>query len=186
MRCPVSNVPGYDELTLEQRPAHTDEGLPAAFDTNRRSSALIAPGARSITIREKKTRTLLRESFREVWQMPAGTDLALERAAFAVGCRKEDVPEDVRGSLQTLTAWVFAMRGLSGSTEHFKELGDRLDPKPKRIEIEGALGMRKMGAGGGLNPDEAAAADSYYATLAGEIVDAEFTKDDSGDLDFLK
>ena len=181
----IPPVPTYDELTLEKRSPHTSEGIPAEFDPNRDGNARVRAGAGSITIRQKRERTLLRDSFREVWQMPGGTELAIERAAFAVSCRPDQIPEAAKASLQTLTAWVFAMRGLMGSTEHFKEIGDRVDPKPKRIEIEGAIGLRRIGAGGSADPNEAQAANDYYATLANEVVDAEYTVNDD-EMDFLK
>jgi hypothetical protein len=180
----IPSVPTYDALTLQELPRHTDDGLPIEFDPNRRGSGALAPGHTLNLTRRKRERTLLRDSFREVWQTTGGTELALERAAFAVGCRPEQIPEEAKATLQTLTAWVFAMRGLMGSTEHFKEIGDRVDPKPKRIEIEGAIGLRRIGAGSSADPNEAQAANDYYATLANEVVDAEYTVNDDA-MDFL-
>lgn len=177
MGCLMKTPPTFDELTPEARAPYTDDVLPATVVDP-------TPKANSAAARRKHERTRLRESFREAWQTSGGTQLALERAAFAVRCEPEQIPVEARESLQSLTAWVFAMRGLMGSTQHFKEIGDRVDPKPKRIEIEGAIGVRRITAGGSRDPEEANAANAYYAFLAGGVVDAEFANDD--EMDFLK
>jgi hypothetical protein len=181
-------LPSYEELTRGERDKSFPEGIPLVFDRNKvadaHGRAVMRPGHQQTqtmpaTVPKKKR---LRDQLQTAWAGPGDAERALQLAAYAVGGSVEDIPEEARESLASLTAWVFAMRAVGGSVEHFREIGDRIDPKPKRIEIEGVVGARSRG-GSGTNPDEVAAANAYYATLGGEVIDADFTQDDLSFLD---
>lgn len=183
--------PSYEDIAPREECAKLpdEKRLPAAFLPNRvyepgKSRAVMKPGyndtRRGVQLTGRRQR--LRDQLAKAWASPGNQDRALELAAYAVGGSIDDIPMEARESLATLTAWVFAMRAVGGSVEHFREIGDRIDPKPKRIEIEGAVGARR--GGGSSNPDEAAEADEYYRLVSGAVVDAEFTKDED-DLSFL-
>lgn len=183
-------LPPYKELA--PRPARDklpeEARVPAVFLRNmdyepgKRSTNKVGHNGseRGVDSRIQK-RNRLRDQLSVAWSGRGDQDRALQLAAYAVGGSIEDIPQEARESLATLTAWVFAMRAVGGSVEHFREIGDRVDPKPKRIEIEGAIGARRGGSSS--NPDEAAEADEYYRLVSGAIIDAEFTKED--DLSFL-
>jgi len=182
--------PSYERLTRPQRREKKPyESLPAIFDPDKQ---IMPDGNPRFAPRHKlnekhNTRPAKRQRLRDqlavAWGSKSG-QRALELAAHAVGGDVQDIPEYARESLATLTAWVFTMRAVSGSVEHFREIGDRIDPKPKRIEIEGVNGARR--GGGGADPETTAAAEDYYAALSGAVViDASYTKEDEDDLSFL-
>ena len=182
-------MPAYAKLTGGERVDPEVEPIPAVFDRNLvaqpNGKYLMKPGH---TLNQrypnaapvKKQR--LRDQLAVAWAGSGDAERALQLAAFAVGGDVTDIPEHAKESLATLTAWVFAMRAVGGSVEHFREIGDRIDPKPKRIEIEGVTGARR--GGGGSDPAAAEAASDYYAALSGAVVDVTFTKEED-DLSFL-
>ena len=143
--------PSYERLTRPQRREKKPyESLPAIFDPDKQ---IMPDGNPRFAPRHKlnekhNTRPAKRQRLRDqlavAWGSKSG-QRALELAAHAVGGDVQDIPEYARESLATLTAWVFTMRAVSGSVEHFREIGDRIDPKPKRIEIEGVNGARRGG-----------------------------------------
>jgi len=186
-------MPTYDELTKPKRPMRGDAPdetcFPAVFDRNVVMTPLgPKPKVGNQGMKRDSTPVLvkrerLRDQLQKAYNGSGDHERALQLAAFAVGGDVTDIPEEAKESLATLTAWVFAMRAVGGSVEHFREIGDRVDPKPKRIEIEGVVGARTRG-GSGSNPDEVAEANAYYATLGGAVIDASYTKEDD-DLSFL-
>lgn len=191
----TSKAPSYEKLTNTGRKTlPDDQKFPAIFDRNVELSPTGQPlfknghqlPQRADVGRPKKVR--LRDQLQLAWERSADGAGALKIAAYAVGVDIVDIPDDAKVSMMALTAWVFSMRGLQGSVEHFREIGDRVDPKPKRLEIEGVNGARRGGVGS--NPDEVAAADDYYATISGravaaEVIDAEFSSSDDEDMSFL-
>lgn len=183
-------MPDYAKLTDGKRAESTAESFPAVFNRDLVPGEYGRPFFRpGHTMNQrypnaapvKKQR--LRDQLAVAWASAGDADRALQLAAFAVGGDVTDIPEHAKESLATLTAWVFAMRAVGGSVEHFREIGDRIDPKPKRIEIEGVTGARR--GGGGSDPAAAEAASDYYAALSGAVVDVTFTKEDEDDLSFL-
>jgi len=183
-------MPSYDKVTApEKTKPHGVESIPAVFDRNliplENGKYLLRPGHQNkmkYPPTPKKQR--LRDQLAVAWAGRGDQDRALQLAAFAIGGEITDIPEYAKESLATLTAFVFAMRAVGGSVEHFREIGDRIDPKPKRIEIEGVTGARR--GGGGNDPESAAAASDYYAALSGAVIDVSYTKEEDGDdLSFL-
>jgi len=149
------------------------QGLPAAFCGDRGPNGQFVPGHSTRGVARK--RKTLREVMSEAWQRPGDTEAAVRVAAYAAGCKEDEVPEDAKVSVESLVAWVFSMRSLGGSVEHFREIGDRVDPKPQRIQLDATLTAKRAPITGSMNPGEAEAALDYYNQLsadsAGSIID---------------
>jgi hypothetical protein len=156
-------------------------GMAAGMDENREENGALVPGHGMKAAARAKKRGL-RDVLEEVWKMNAeGHEVALRLAALAVGLTPEEVdkiPVSVTRDVQKLTAWVFAMLAAGGSVEHFKEFGDRLDPKPTRIKVDGTLTHRRAPVASSSDPREVAGAEDYYRKLHETAVDAEIVEED--------
>jgi len=90
------------------------------------------------------------------------------RTAAAIGCacRTSDVPEfEVLGEL---VVWVKEMRALMGHDADFKEIGDRLDPKPNKVDMTIGPPKRAAVPDGAPGDAEREAAESFYDSLASD------------------
>jgi hypothetical protein len=75
-----------------------------------------------------------------------------------------DIPEFEEN--QQLQIWVFHVYAIHGSTEHAKELLDRISPKPSRVSIDATVLPRPPMGAAGDGSDEAARA--FYKRLEGD------------------
>ncbi len=114
------------------------------------------------------------DSIREQWSEVPG-ELEIEMAAQGLGIDKDQVP--AFETTYELQIWVFRMKGLKGSENHFRELGDRAAPKPSRLAGLGRNPNSRSVAGSGGATDEEA--DKWFADLEGT------TGEDDEDADLL-
>ncbi len=110
----------------------------------------------------------LTKRFRGLLEDPPTPDLC-EAAADVLGLTNPDEIAALCVRFPTfgdLLAHVCARRALHGSVEFLRELGDRVDPKPRRIEVSGPGGGPVRGAiSGAQNEDEREAAGDYFESL---------------------
>ncbi len=107
------------------------------------------------------------DSIREQWNEPP-TELENKMAAEGLGIDPAEVP--VFETVYELQVWVFRMKGLKGSENHFRELGDRAAPKPSRLAgLNRNPNSRAVAGSGGATDQEA---DLWFANLDGEKTDA--------------
>ena len=76
----------------------------------------------------------------------------------------DDIPQFDEN--QKLQIWVFHIYAIHGSTEHAKELLDRIAPKPSRVSIDATVHPRPPMAATGDGSDEAA--EAFYSRLEGD------------------
>ncbi len=163
-------------------------GMAAGMDENREENGALVAGhhahkSQLLNAKRDKKRGL-RQVLEEVWAMEPGSDEhgpALRLACIAVGLSPQEmhlIPESVTRDVRKLTAWVFAMLAAGGSVEHFKEFGDRIDPKPTRVKIDGTLTHRRAPVSASTDPQEAAQLENYYRKLHETAVDAEVVEED--------
>lgn len=100
----------------------------------------------------------LEELIRGQWDKePTSADY--HAAAQGAGVEPDQVP--ICESVAELQLFVFRMRALHGSHEHFRELGDRAAPKPSRMrELKGEGGSTRGPTRGKLSE-----ADRWFANL---------------------
>lgn len=146
-------------------------GLPAGLDSNRSPSGRFVKGhgVRSGGPRKRKS---LKEALLEAQEADATGDLARRLAARAVGDTVENVP--YFETVQELQAWVRTMRSLAGCIEDFREIGDRIDPKPQKITLDATLTAKRAPIpAAGTAPAEAIEAERYYQSLAANATEDE-------------
>src|SRR5690606_26012952 len=81
-------------------------------------------------------------------------------------------------TVQELQAWVRTMRSLAGCIEDFREIGDRIDPKPQKISLDATLTAKRAPIpAAGTAPDEAIEAERYYQSLAANATSDEDEED---------
>ena len=150
-------------------------GLPAGLDPNRSPAGRFVKGhgVRSGGPRKRKS---LKEALLEAQEADATGDLARRLAARAVGDTVENVP--YFETVQELQAWVRTMRSLAGCIEDFREIGDRIDPKPQKISLDATLTAKRAPIpAAGTAPDEAIEAERYYQSLAANATSDEDEED---------
>lgn len=76
----------------------------------------------------------------------------------------EDIP--VFDENQQLQIWIFDVYAKHGSSDHAKELLDRIAPKPSRVTLDATVHPRPPMAAVGDGSDSAA--ESYYKRLVGD------------------
>lgn len=144
-------------------------GIPASEDPGRNPDGSFRKGYSGNPFgkpRGRNFQTHLREALQRV-----GTNKAREVAAARVGCDPSDIPEDVV-TFEDLMAWVAAMLAVAGNHEFWREFGDRVAPKPRRVEVSGpGGGPVRQTITQSDNPAEANAAQEYYDELDGELED---------------
>lgn len=160
--------------------ARTSPRLPAGLDANRNPSGRFVKGhlVRSGGTRKRKS---LKTAMEEALLQPGGTDICRKMAARAVGCEVREVPH--LDNILDLQAWVRTMRSLAGCIEDFREIGDRVDPKPQRITLDASLTAKRAPISGGTTPEEAVEAERYYQMLAAGSEEDE-APDEFEDVDF--
>lgn len=114
-----------------------------------------------------KTPTSKREStliaaIGEQWdERPGSTERMV--AARGLGLADEQVPDFATN--HELQVWVFRMHALQGSEAHFRELGDRMAPKPGRTNAKTAPRGPTAGAMTAGGAASTAEADEWFKNL---------------------
>ncbi len=97
-------------------------------------------------------------------------DSQYKLAANSLGLDQLDLEADchVAGvtTLGDLLCYTNLMRALEGSIDYFREIGDRIEPKPRRVDVTVApAGASAAAMASADDVDEQAAAVDYYASL---------------------
>ena len=105
----------------------------------------------------------LTRRWRLIMEMPPGEE-HIKEAAKTLGVETQTLV--FYQTIGDLIAHVIMVQALRGSIESLREVGDRIDPKPKRIEISGPGGGPVRGAvTGAQSDDEREAAEEYFDTV---------------------
>lgn len=146
--------------------------LPAGLDENRSPAGRFVKG-HSVRSGGPKKRLTKREIFERA-QQRGGVPLLRRLAAAALGLFDEDALREIPDDLETaedFQIWVLSRRAVT-NLDAFREVWDRLDPKPQKIQLDATVGARRAPIGGSVNADEAAEAEAFYEALnmpTGEI-----------------
>lgn len=94
----------------------------------------------------------------------APTDQQYAQAAATAGLEPGEVPR--QETVADLLAWLRTWEALRGNLDSFREIGDRVDPKPRRVEVSGPGGGPLRGSiGGAPSDDERREAEGFYDEL---------------------
>lgn len=156
-----------------------EDSLPAVFSPERTPTGQLVRGASSVVRPKKMTPAKITEDLlAQAWMNCDMHETILRAAAECAGCPIDEIPEEARASVATLSLWVSTTRAAGGSIEHLREFLDRLYPKPRRMEIDANLTTRKAMISSSKNREEAEALDAYYEMLnaprSQEPIEAEF------------
>lgn len=102
---------------------------------------------------------------------PTALHLRIVRERFAINSDDESaeqliIPQDRRQTLADLLCFCNEISALGGGIDWFKEIGERVDPKPRRIEISGPGGGPVRAAIGAVTDAERLAATEYHDRLS--------------------
>jgi len=146
------------------------ESLPAAFDPNRSPAGRFVKGHVVRSGGPKK-----RLTHKQVWEKAladGGVPLLRRLAAQVLGLGEDnidDIPEDLE-TVHDFHVWVMERRALV-SIDAFREIYDRLDPKPQKILLDASLTARRAPISGSANAEEAAEAEAYYTEVTDPSAD---------------
>lgn len=170
------------------------ESLPAAFDPNRSPAGRFVKGHVVRSGGPKKR--LTKKQIFERAQMRGGKPLLRRLAAQVLGIidpldMDMLIPDDLE-TAEDFQVWVMTQRAVF-SIDAFREIWDRLDPKPQKIQLDATVNAARAPISGSLNEAEAAEAVSYYEELSphggGASEEPEPPAEDGGepiDLSFLE
>lgn len=139
------------------------ESIPAAFDPSRNRSGRFVKG-HSIRSGGPRKRLTRKEIF-ELAQARGGKPLLKRLAAQALGIfEPSDIDEMIPADLETaedFQVWVMSRRAVF-SIDAFREIWDRLDPKPQKIQVDASFTARRAPIAGAVDAEDAAVAEEYY------------------------
>jgi hypothetical protein len=159
-----------DEIITQKRELIVaTPGKPAKEDPARNANGTLRPGC-TAAVPKTKSRGVFAKAAASLHGHPATSEDRMTVAnqlgihAGAIPTRGSDGPM----TLGELLAWFITQRALRGSIESLREILDRTDPKPKRLEISGEIIGRRGAVAPGADPNEREAADSYFDAMNGE------------------
>ena len=89
----------------------------------------------------------------------------VKAAAIGAACAEADVPTDC-ACAGDLMAWVAVQRALQGQDAPFREIADRTDPKPNKVDVSLGPARRAAVPDGAPGDVERESAESFYDDLA--------------------
>jgi hypothetical protein len=93
-------------------------------------------------------------------------DILLQRASEAVGIHISEIPIEARQTPLTLLTWVMYVRAAAGDIDFFREVMDRLAPKPPKTAVAVQVNNgRTSVVSAGAEASVKEAADDYYENL---------------------
>lgn len=108
--------------------------------------------------------------FRDILESPPTLEMCIE-AGDVLNLRDEEAAA-LCGRFETfgdLLAHVTALRALRGTVDFLREIGDRVDPKPRRVEVSGPGGGPMRGTiSSSQSEEERDAAANYMDDLDGD------------------
>ncbi len=90
------------------------------------------------------------------------TSFEITQVAEGLGIDEADIP--LFDTVQELMAWGFKIRALRGSDAHARELMDRTDPKPTRVDLTADIGSTRAI----ISNSGDAEGDEYFGRLRGD------------------
>lgn len=114
----------------------------------------------------RRQRKFFRSAVRRMFNAPGGiTDFMRQYASEALGIPVEQIPVEIETPAE-LAIWVMGVRACGGNIDAFREFADRLDPKPRRVELSGPDGSPVRAALSAVrSTEEQEAAQRYYDRL---------------------
>lgn len=170
---------------LVRKAGKVGERLPASFDKNRNPSGRFVKGHSVRSGGAKK-----RLTYKQVWEralQDGGVPLMRRLAAQVLGLgtdHEHEIPADLE-TVEDFIIWTTARRAIY-SLEAFREIYDRLDPKPQKIQLDATLSAKRAPISGSTNAAEAETALAYYTEIHEPSEDEPEEDEPEDDLSFLE